>query len=376
VSARPVRVYINGRFLTQPTTGVQRGAREIVRALDELAGGGELVARRDRFTILAPNDARLDLPLRWLPLERVGRLRGHAWEQLELPRYARGGLLVSFGNTGPLLASPQVVMIHDASVFAVPFTYSTPFRLWYRFLLPRLGRRASNVLTSSRFSRDELSRLAGIPPAKLRVVPLGKEHILEVDADATVLTRHGIGDRPFVLAVGSRSPHKNFHVISRAMEMLGGERYDFVLVGGTNARSFSAAAAGAPPFAKAIGYVTDGELRALYQRAACFVFPSLYEGFGLPPLEAMACGCPVITSRAASLPEVCGDAALYFDPHDSADLARRIGEVMESAPLREELSRRGLERARHFCWRESGRAVLRVVDELRERGGGGGGAPV
>jgi glycosyltransferase involved in cell wall biosynthesis len=115
------------------------------------------------------------------------------------------------------------------------------------------------------------------------------------------------------------------------------------------------------------GYVTEAELHALYRHAACFVYPSLYEGFGLPPLEAMACGCPTIVSRMASLPEVCGDAALYCDPSEPADIARRIGEVMESQTLGQELRRRGFEQAARFRWADGARAVLTLLDTLGYR---------
>jgi glycosyltransferase involved in cell wall biosynthesis len=112
------------------------------------------------------------------------------------------------------------------------------------------------------------------------------------------------------------------------------------------------------------GYVSDTELRALYENAACFVYPSFYEGFGLPPLEAMTCGCPVVVSRAASLPEVCGDAAVYCDPGDPADIARGIDQVLANSAVQEDLRRRSLERARSFSWKRAARAMLQQIEDL------------
>jgi glycosyltransferase involved in cell wall biosynthesis len=114
----------------------------------------------------------------------------------------------------------------------------------------------------------------------------------------------------------------------------------------------------------ATGRVTDAELRALYENAECFVYPSFYEGFGLPPLEAMTCGCPVVVSRAASLPEVCGEAAVYCDPGNPADIGRALDQVLEDSELRSELRQRGVDRAAQFTWSHSGRALLGLLDGL------------
>ena len=147
------------------------------------------------------------------------------------------------------------------------------------------------------------------------------------------------------------------------MQQLDREAFGVVVAGGSNDRVFDSTRVLWPEQVKCLGYVTDAELRALYSHAACFVYPSLYEGFGLPPLEAMMCGCPVVASRAASLPEVCGDAAVYCDPHDPADIARSIGEVMSSETLRAGMKFRGYQRAQEFTWERSARLLTRIVRE-------------
>jgi glycosyltransferase involved in cell wall biosynthesis len=271
---------------------------------------------------------------------------------------------VSLGNAAPLSKRDQVVTVHDAAVFANPRAFSLPFRVWYGVLLTGLGRVARAVITVSSFSEGELRRYCRIAEAKMRVTYPGKEHVSAVAADGEILWRHGLGRKPFVLAASSMSPNKNFRSVVRAVELLGDAAdFEVAIAGGANPKIFGRPEELLPGSVKYLGYVSDGELRALYENAACFVFPSFYEGFGLPPLEAMALGCPVVASYAASMPEVCGDAVLYCDPHDPADLAGQIRRLVGDEDLREDLSRRGLERAERFSWDRCARETLAVIEE-------------
>jgi glycosyltransferase involved in cell wall biosynthesis len=362
-----MRLALNGRFLSQRVTGVQRHARELVRAID-----GRLERDSDarsglQVTLLAPPDATYDLDLRRIAVRPVGRLQGQSWEQLDLPRYSRGQLLLSMGNTGPALVRRQLLTIHDASFFAVPEAYSPAFRRYYRLLVPYLARRVARVLTVSRFSADELKRWTGISETHIRIIPGGHEHILATAADPTILERHGLSDRRFVLAVGSLSRHKNLEAVIGAMQLLGPHGWTCAFAGPVNPRIFGALPPGTGTGVKQLGYVTDAELRALYQGAACLVYPSRYEGFGLPPLEAMACGCPVIVSRSASLPEVCGEAALYVDADDHQQLATAIRRVMCEENLALQLRRLGHERATQWTWDRSADLVLSAAREVLVR---------
>ena len=354
-------VCINGRFLTQATTGVQRYALEMVRAIDQQLTREPALRQQYGFTLLAPPHPGSAIQLEHIPTVRVGRLRGHAWEQLELPFHAGRRPILNLCNTAPVAAA-GLVTIHDASVFAVPEAYSLTFGLWYRTLFPLLGKRARLILTVSAFSRGELIRHAGIPAAKLRVVPEGSEHLLRAPGDVGVFARVPVQPGGYILAVGSRSPHKNLGAVIQAVSRLGDSAPPLVAAGGGNQRVFNQAGLNGNSYLS-VGYVTDSELRALYEHAACFVYPSLYEGFGLPPLEAMTCGCPVVVSQAAALPEVCGDAVLYCDPHDPGSIAKQIRTVLDDPGRRAELRERGLARARRFTWPQAADALLDVLCE-------------
>jgi glycosyltransferase involved in cell wall biosynthesis len=364
VRSAPRHAVINGRFLSQPVIGVQRFAREATRALDALVADGDPLARGWSFEVVAPPDADLDIPLRAIPVRRVeGRLRGHAWEQLALPGQLGGaGTLLSLTGTGPLRVAGQLVVIHDASVWAIPDSFSRPFRLWYRFLLPALGRRVRRVGTVSEFSRGELVRRAAMPAHKLVVVRPGADHARSVAPDPAVLERAGLAGRRFVLAVGSDVPNKQFDVIERAMRQPACAALDLIFVGGGHERALAVAGAPRRERGRAIGRVTDGELRALYEHAVCLAFPSAYEGFGIPPLEAMTIGCPAVVARAASLPEVCGDGALYCEVGDADALGRHIAALAGDPALRAAMVARGRARAARFTWAETARALLRATD--------------
>jgi glycosyltransferase involved in cell wall biosynthesis len=357
-------VEINGRFLTQPITGVQRYASEIVRALDRHLASSPCLRSRYSFRLITPPHAEGSLELNQITRVSTGRLQGHAWEQLELPARVGRRVLVSLGNTAPMITR-NVVTIHDAAVFAVPEAFSPAFRRWYQILIPLLGRTALRVVTISEFSRNELAARAGIRKDRVDVIPQGCEHLERSPPDETVFQRLPVRRGEYILAVGSQAPHKNIGLLLEALRRMKPEAPPLVLAGGINPRVFGPAVTGEHDRVHSAGYVTDAELKALYRNAQCFVFPSRYEGFGIPPLEAMLSGCPVIVSRAASLPEVCGDAALYCDPRDPDDLARQIERLRDSPADREEYRRRGLERARGFTWDRAAGALVTLLDRVQ-----------
>jgi glycosyltransferase involved in cell wall biosynthesis len=351
------RLTINGRFLTRSMTGVDRFAVEVLRLWLPSYGA------RHSARIVIPSNARLVCtPGSGPDAVRVGSLNGHGWEQFELPLYCRGDMLLNLCNTGPIAHGSQLCVLHDAAVMSDAATYSFAFRTWYRCLMAGLMRRAQVVATVSKFSASELTRYFGARKSALEVVYESGEHILRASADPGILKRLDLVGKKYILAVGSRARNKNLMGAVRAAALLGDLGVKLVVAGGSNSRVFEDVSLDSPDLILA-GYVSDGELRALYENAQCFVFPSLYEGFGLPPLEAMHCGCPVVVSNRAALPEVCGDAVLYCNPEDPADIARQLRRVLSTGTLREELRDMGFARAKLFSWRAASEQLEHLLTQ-------------
>lgn len=358
----PGCVFVNGKFAAQSTTGVQRVAAQLVQALDAIGP-----ALPGEWTLLCPPGANAPA-LRQMRCLQVGQTGWplHAWEQWTLPRAARSGLLLNLSGSAPWSARQQACLIHDAAVFDRPEAYSPAFLLWYRALFRHLASSSACLLTVSAFSKDRLTQALGVAPSRFTVVPNGGDHLLEVEADEGALDRLGLRGQRFFLAVGSDNPNKNHaRLIAAYAAWTQGQAQPLarlVLVGGQNARVFNGTAAGTdPPGLVRVGSQGDAVLKVLYRHALALVFPSLYEGFGMPPLEAMSQGCPVIAGRAASLPEVCGDAALYVDPLDTAALSQVLQVLHGDPAVRRQLVEAGLARLQSFTWAASARRVLQAL---------------
>jgi glycosyltransferase involved in cell wall biosynthesis len=353
-------VYINGRFLTQRVTGVQRYARETLLELDRTLAKSPPLAQR--WILLAPRKTVLP-KLESIVCQNVGRLSGHAWEQLELPHFAREGLLLSFCSTGPLFKRRQIITVHDASVFRVPEAFSWRFRVWYRFLIRHVVARAPRTLAVSNFTAAEIVRWFGGEHDRISVTTEGWQHLARHDADVSVLVEHGLEPGRYVLAVSSPTPNKNFGLVLRAARELGHAGLQFAIAGAADSKVFAASDVESKEI-KRLGYVSDAQLKALYEHALCFVFPSRYEGFGIPPLEAMSCGCPVIAARIDAVTEVCGEAAKYFDSGDANALAAQILALARSKDERQRMSELGLRRALNYSWRAAAERSLTAVDAV------------
>jgi glycosyltransferase involved in cell wall biosynthesis len=333
-----VTVIIDGRAAVRPELGgVERWARELCARLPAL--------RPERYEVATP------------PVSLAHRA-GHAWEQGVLPfRARRATLLLGPANLAPVAFPRNVVVIHDAAVLREPSWYSTAYARWHGALLPRLARGARRVITVSEFSARELRELLGVEAA---VVAGGVDERFTPDADPGP-ARAALGvDRPYVLTVASRIARKNLDALGATRRRLATRGMDLVVAGGERPQFGKAQALTA---AEEWGYVPDEHLPGLYAGASAFVLPSLYEGFGLPCIEAMACGTPVVAADAAALPETCGDAALYADPRDPDAIAVAVQQALEPQTA-ERLRRAGLARAAAFTWDRTARGVDAVVDDV------------
>ena len=353
----PADCAINGRFLSQPVTGVQRYARNVVFALNSVLQD----AMASAPMIAPPGVANPHLPA--IPLVSAGPLSGHAWEQAVLPARWPGRLL-NLCNTAPAFKADQIVCIHDASVFDAPESYGRSFRALYGALQPLLARRAARITTVSAYSARQIARRLPVRAADIAVLPNGHEHALAWDP-ALARTAPGLvaeaGDG-FVLAIGSRARHKNLRLLVEIAPALAELGLDVLIVGGGGG-IFAEAALDAAANVKLVASATDHDLAYLMDRALCLAFPSWTEGFGLPIVEAMARGCPVVASDRASMPEVCGAAALMAAPDDPDAWVARIRALAESPDLRRELAGLGHERVRAFSWAATAAGYLELMRE-------------
>lgn len=360
-------ISVNGRFLARRMTGVDRFAFEVMLAIDKLISAQDPDFRDLSFRLLVPGEIEALPSFRNIEIKRIGGHRGHLWEQFELHRHIGAkDVLLSLCNTGPAFLRRQIVVIHDAATARVPAAFTRGFRSWYRILLPLLGAASRKVVTVSRFSQDEIVDAFSIRRQKTVVVSEGAEHLLRIEPDNDALKKFNLHSRPYVLAVSSMAAHKNFKLVLDALSTLPDAPFDVAIAGGANPAVFGQGAMSNSQRVRWLGYVSDAELRALYESAMCFVFPSVYEGFGIPPLEAMHCGCPVLAAKAASIPEVCGDAAEYFSPHDATALGSLLLRIAEDAQLRRDMSARGRLRAKEFTWERTARQMAGVCREAMQ----------
>lgn len=302
------KIYINGRFLTQNITGVQRYAIEIVKALDDYLNNNDLNNQYE-FEIVAPKNIKQKLELKNIKIKQVGFLKGHLWEQLELPLYVRNKFLFNFCNCAPLLKKNQIVTIHDAAVCAVPQAYSKAFRYWYKFMYKILTVRLNKIFTVSEFSKKELHKYFNVPLEKIEVTYNGIDHMKNIKPNEKIFSKFSIEKNNYVLAVSSLNPSKNFKLILETAKQM--PEVNFVIAGGSNSKVFKDQGYEITSNIKFIGYVTDEELVALYKYAKCFVYPSIYEGFGIPPLEAIYFDCPVILSNIDVFHEIYRNSNIY-----------------------------------------------------------------
>lgn len=359
------KIYINGRFLASPRTGVQRVGEQMIRAIDT-AIARDPGQYADRFELLEPAQSNRSLALDHIRTHRFGGLPPLLWEQIDLPWRSRRGFSLNLCNVGPVAKRHAVTMVHDAQVYTTPQSYSKPFRLWYRFVQPLIGKRHHLILTVSEYSRAQLATYGVAPADKIKVIYNGVDHVLDFGRDDSSLTAAGLTRGGYALGLASLQPHKNTALLLKtwAQGDLGGIR--LALFGGVDRDAFEAAYGPLPPGVVLLDRVSDAQLRSLLESALCYLCPSTTEGFGLPALEAMTLGCPAIVAPCGALPEVCGEAALYADARDPAAWHQAVQRLAQEPQTRANLVEAGRIRAARFSWANAAGALLDTLSTLTE----------
>ena len=363
-----MRLYINGRFATRPMTGVDRVACELTAELRQIAT--ELPKDMLVLHVLLPRCS----PNQFLALSNstlgeaksVSKLTGLLWEQFLLPFQAADGWAINLCNVGPIIGRRQILMIHDAQIYISPKSYSFCFRTWYRVAQPLLARRASLLFTVSDYSKNKLEEECVFPRRKAQVIPNGVDHMNRISADDSILERHQLSSQNYFLAMGSASKHKNLICVLNAIAACSSEAPRLVIAGGNVSEIKAAFASSISERVLLLGRVSDEELKALYIHSKAFLFPSITEGFGLPPLEAMYCGCPVLASTSGAISEVCGDTVRYVDPDKPEDWAVAMEELASDPDVREKISARACDRAAKFTWRRAAMQLLQTIASLED----------
>ncbi|HEY3312248.1 MAG TPA: glycosyltransferase family 1 protein [Anaerolineales bacterium] len=322
---------VNGRFLARQVSGVERYGREVLTALG------------DRLRVVRTGEANQG----W---------RGHAWEQFILPgRVGAGEVLWSPANSGPLSVANQVLTLHDLSPLEHPEWFRPDYARWYGLFLPLLARRVKRIIVPSDYVRRKALARFSLAEERVVTIPEG--------VDGQKFHPSKAPKKPYVLFVGTLEPRKNLAGLLEAWKMLQERHKDHALVlAGGRGQVFSAQALdGKLERVRFSGRITEAELPGLYAGAELFIQPSHDEGFGLTVLEAMACGTAVITARSGALPEVTGEAGLYFDPAKPAEIAATMERCLDDPALRADMREKGLERAARFSWTESAERIWQVL---------------
>ncbi len=354
------------------TGGMEVYARELIPELLAQAPPGT------RFTAFVNREAAAAggpwgelIPSVTVPVKARNRVQWVLGEQTLLPALARRervDLVHSLASTAPAWGRfRRVVTIHDLIYLRFPEAHAGIRDRGMRLLVPLAARRSDRVIAISQATREDLMRLLGVPSEKIDVVAQGRggepARASAALSAAEARARLDLGERPLLLSLSAKRPHKNLAALIGALAQIPADRRPLLVLPGYptwHERELRerAVSAGVERDVRFLGWVSDSEIEGLWAAAAAFVFPSLYEGFGLPVLEAMARGVPVACSSSSSLPEVAGDAALLFDPRDEAQIATAVRRLLEDHALAERLRERGAERAREFTWERSARLTL------------------
>ena len=369
-----MRIALNLLYLLPGVVGgTETYARSLIKALARQSDDNEysvFLNRESAELDVTPGD---NFTRVICPINATNRAARYSWEQGAMPlqlRRARPDIVHSLGYVIPLAArGPQVVTVHDVNYLGHKGWRTGVGRTAFRFFAERTVKRADRIIAVSRFSRDEIVKHMNVAPDKVTVVHSAGRDALpgrKDDAGASDVVRSI--SRPYIMAFSALSAHKNIPRLIAAFAKISSiVPHDLVLVGHMPVKAGVRAeieAAGGTDRVHFTGYIPEAEVAALLQNASLFAFPSLYEGFGLPLLDAQNAGIPVVCSSAGALPEIAGDSAILFDPHSEDAIANALKRGLLDTDLRQQLVERGHENARRFSWDRTARETLDVYYDV------------
>lgn len=342
---------INGRFVVRKLTGQERFATELLRELDK-------ICEKDELVLVVPEYAEILPDYKNIKIVKYGKVKSHFWEQISLYRYCKKHHLVSVNltSTCPLLDS-GIVCCHDAAAYEIhelltQNLYGRLSYIWHQMMIEAVKRSKYPIITVSNYSKSRLSKFMKVPESRFHVISNAWQHYLRVNEDESIFEKlpKGYVRGEYFMALSSLSPQKNFiwvkEVAKRNLEK------KFLIVG--RAEGFTKLGIDDLQGSNLLftGYLTDGEIKSLMKGCRAFIHPAVYEGFGIPPIEALSCGTELIVSTAACLPEVYGNSAHYIDPYDyDVDLDELLKEPV--APASEVLDK--------YSWSKEAKKLLNLL---------------
>ena len=346
---------VNGRFLTQKATGVHRYAFEICNKLQEWGVD---------FYVAIPKEINPDYKFSFKTVE-CGSLKTHLWEQISLPRYLKKNgspLLISFSGCGVLNYANQIITIHDVSHEKHPEWFSKNYCRYYGFMFPHIIKKSHAVLTVSEFSKREIIDVFNTPADKIHVIHSNVPFKNIPSVEELIDYKPDRDNEKYIITVSSMDPRKNFVRLVEAFNNIEDKSIKLYIIG-MQFKAFNT-----PDLQKLIsenvvipGYVDDDKLKKMYQNALFSIYPSLYEGFGLPPLESMTFGCPAIVSDIPALKEISQDAVIYVNPFDLKDMTAKMNILVSDPNLRNELRMKGFDQIKKYSWDKSAKQVLELA---------------
>lgn len=358
------KVSLNGAFLQREFTAVGFVGEQYLRALSKLSDTEEFKLAISEFEVCLLDRPHNEIADVNFPTRKFGSLPRIIWQQFAFPQKSKGNLLLSLCNIGPAFAKNAITLIHDAHVLESPESYSRAFVEYSKFAYKNAGRNHQKIITISDYSANALIKHNIVSKDRISVIPNGIDHVFSTSADPSILQELNLSKNGFVLGLANSQKHKNTQVLLDAFRENSDIHLPLVLFGKEDRESFIDA--GLNPSENVIftGKVSDASRRALYENAMCFAFPSILEGFGFPPAEAMALGCPTIAAPCTAVPEICEDKAIYAAPDSPLEWADAIKSLRDNANLRSQMSKASIEHLKKYTWENAAKSLLKEIANL------------